>query len=92
MAYYVCPMTNPPPGATVATDPQIAGRIKGALQDNKTSLLALSHQTGIAYPTLRRSVEGGIKGHRSLTVCELGAIATALHVRPSDLIEEDDAS
>ena len=89
-------MTNPHTGAAVATDPQIAGRIKGAIEDNRakrlqpSSLLALADKTGIAYPTLRRSVEGGIKGHRSLTVCELGAIATALQVRPSELIEEDD--
>lgn len=90
-------MTNPQVGATVAKDPQIADRIKVAIEDNRTrrqqptSLLALSNQTGIAYPTLRRSIEGGIKGHRSLTVCELGAIATALQVQPSKLIEEDDA-
>jgi len=90
-------MTNPQVGATVAKDPQIADRIKVAIEDNRakrkqpTSLLALADTTGIAYPTLRRSIEGGIKGHRSLTVCELGAIATALQVRPSALIEEDDA-
>lgn len=82
-------MTTPPPGATVAADPQIALRIKGAIKDNKTSLLALSNETGIAYPTLRRSIEGGIKGHRSLTVCELGAIASVLHIKAADLIEDD---
>lgn len=79
-------MTTPPPGATVAQDSEIAHRIKEAM-GKRVSLLALSDETGIPYKTLHRSVQGSIKGHRPLTVNEVGAIAFALNVPPRQLIE-----
>ncbi len=81
-------MTTSPPGATVATDSEIASRILAAMEEDKVSLLALSDKTGIPYKTLERSIKGGTNGHRSLALGEFRAITLALHRRPAELIEE----
>lgn len=75
-------MANSDSGAAAAADTEIANRITAALTENKMSILALSEETGIAYPTLRRSIKAG----RSLNIQELSKIADALSVRPSTLI------
>lgn len=71
-------------GAADATDAEIGSRITNALDRRNIKVLALSDQTGISYPTLRRSLSGG----RSLTIRELGSIAAALSIRPSDLLPD----
>ncbi|SEI45757.1 hypothetical protein SAMN04487917_101397 [Arthrobacter sp. yr096] len=81
-------MTTPPPGATVASDSKIAQRIENAM-GSRVSILALSDETGIPYKTLHRSIKGGIKGHRPLTVAEVGAIAFALNISSRQLVEDD---
>lgn len=75
-------MANPFAGEPAAPDNEIANRIEVELDTRKMSILALSEQTGIAYPTLRRSIKAG----RSLSIRELGAIADALNVKPSTLL------
>lgn len=62
-----------------AADTYIANRITTTLAANEMSLLALSEETGIAYPTLRRSIKAG----RSLSIQEIAKIADALQVPPS---------
>jgi len=69
-------------GATDATDAEIGQRIANALIVRNVNVKALSDQTGISYPTLRRSLTGG----RSLTIREVGSIAAALSVQPSALL------
>lgn len=75
-------MANSQTGAEVAPDTEIAARITDTLSAKDMSLLALSEETGIAYPTLRRSIKAG----RSLSIQELGKIAHALNVQPSTLL------
>jgi transcriptional regulator with XRE-family HTH domain len=75
-------MANSQTGAEVAPDTEIAARITDTLSAKDMSLLALSEETGIAYPTLRRSIKAG----RSLSIHELGKIANALKVQPSTLL------
>jgi lambda repressor-like predicted transcriptional regulator len=75
-------MANPQTGANDATDTQIADRITNALIVKGTNVRALSDETGISYPTLRRSLKGG----RSLTFAEFGKIAHAIGVAPSALL------
>ena len=77
-------MTTPNDGVNDATDAAIAERIANALVVKNITALALSEETGISYPTLRRS----LKGHRSLTFQEFGRIAGALRVRPSALLPD----
>jgi len=77
-------MTTPPNGATDATDAEIGQRIANALIVRNVNVRALSDQTGISYPTLRRSLSGG----RSLTIREIGSIASALSVQPGVLLPE----
>lgn len=71
-------MTNSHNGA----DAEIADRITAELGKAKVSLLALSDSSGIPYPTLRRSVNAG----RSLSIQQIGSIATALNIHPSALL------
>lgn len=71
-------------GANDATDAEIAARITNALVVKNVNVRALSDQTGISYPTLRRSLTGG----RSLTFAEFGRIAGALKVQPGALLPE----
>ena len=75
-------MTTPPNGATDATDAEIGQRIANALIVRNGNVKALSDQTGISYPTLRRSLTGG----RSLTIREVGRIACALKIHPGALL------
>lgn len=69
-------------GANDAIDTQIAEKITNALIVKKINVRALSDATGLAYPTLRRSLSGG----RSLTFHEFGRIADAIAVKRSDLL------
>jgi transcriptional regulator with XRE-family HTH domain len=71
-------------GAADATDAEIGSRITNALDRRNIKVQTLSDQTGISYPTLRRSLTGG----RSLTIREVGSIAAALSIRPSDLLPD----
>ena len=66
------------------TDAEIGARIANALIVKGANVKALSDSTGIAYPTLRRSLAGG----RSLTIREIGNIAGALQVPASALLPE----
>lgn len=76
---------NTSQGATKApADTEIAERITNALIIKKINVRALSEETGISYPTLRRSLSGG----RSLTFQEFDKIASALKVQPSTLLPE----
>jgi lambda repressor-like predicted transcriptional regulator len=75
-------MSTSPNGPEAATDTQIAERINNALIVKGTNVRALSDATGIAYPTLRRSLSGG----RSFTFLEFTKIATAINVAPSTLL------
>lgn len=75
-------MINPQTGAHDATDVEIAARIESARKKKGLSQEALSEETGISYPTLRRS----LKGTRSLSFREFGKIATALGVNRSELL------
>lgn len=77
-------MTTPKTGANDATDTQIADRITNALIVKGTNVRALSDETGISYPTLRRSLKGG----RSLTFAEFRKIAHAIGVAPSALLPD----
>jgi len=79
---YVSHMANTDNSGTNAADAEIADRIESALKDKRMSALALSEQSGIAYPTLRRSLKGG----RSLTFAEFDKIATTIGVHPSSLL------
>lgn len=63
-------------------DAEIANRITAAIEANSTSLLAISEETGIAYPTLRRSIKAG----RSLSIREISKISEALNVPASTLL------
>lgn len=63
-------------------DAEIGSRITNALIVRNTSVRALSDSTGIAYPTLRRSLSGG----RSFTLRELGDIARTLDVNAMALL------
>lgn len=72
-------------GAKDATDTEIAGRIASALLIKSMTVKALSEETGISYPTLRRSLRGG----RSLTFNEFGKIAQALKIPPSALLPDN---
>ena len=68
-----------------ATDAEIGSRIANALIVKGTQIKELSDSTGIAYATLRRSLSGG----RSLTIREIGNIASALQVSPSIFLPEE---
>lgn len=84
MVNYCCGMNKnlgtPPPGA----EADLVHKITNALIIKGISILTLSEETGIAYPTLRRS----LKGQRSLTFNEFGRIANALNVEPSALLPD----
>ena len=76
-------MSNPQ-GVTDATDADIAGRITNALIVKGINVRSLSDETGISYPTLRRSLKGG----RSLSFREFRSIAAVLDVPPSALLPD----
>lgn len=76
---------NKSPGASPPTeDAQIAHKITNALIIRGVSINRLADETGISYPTLRRSLKGG----RSLSFNEFGRIAHALEVQPSHLLPD----
>lgn len=79
---YIGYMNNSPAAGAGAADIEIAARISNALIVKNINVRAVSDATGIAYPTLRRSLSGG----RSLTILELGKIAGAIDVHPSILM------
>lgn len=64
------------------TDAEIGNRITNALIVKGFNQKTLSDATGIAYPTLRRSLSGG----RSLTFLEFTKIASAIDIQPSALL------
>ena len=78
-------MNKSPRGNSPNTDHQIAAKITNALIVKGISVLRLADDTGITYPTLRRS----LKGQRSLTFNEFGLIAQALEVQPSQLLPSE---
>ena len=77
-------MTTPQNGANDAADTEIANRITNALIVKNINVRAVSDQTGISYPTLRRSLKGG----RSFTITELTKIAATIGVQPSALLPD----
>jgi len=77
-------MTNPTGSEAASPDAEIASRITNALIVKNINVRALSDETGISYPTLRRSLKGG----RSFTFSEFGRIAESLGVPPSSLLPE----
>ena len=75
--------TSKAAGADTA-DAEIGTRITNAISAKGTNQKALSDATGIAYPTLRRSLTGG----RSFTVREISTIATALNIPAVKLLPD----
>ena len=78
-------MTTPKninPTGTTAADRDIADRILNAMIVKQVTQRTLSEETGISYPTLRRS----LKGNRSLTFQEFYRIAAALSLKPVTLL------
>lgn len=75
-------MTTSQAAGAGAADVEIADRITNALILKNIKVRTLSDATGIAYPTLRRSLTGG----RSLTFLEFSKIADAINVQPSALL------
>jgi lambda repressor-like predicted transcriptional regulator len=75
-------MTTTQAAGAGAADLEIAARISNALIVKNINIRALSDETGIAYPTLRRTLKGG----RSLTFQEFTKIASAIQVHPSTLL------
>lgn len=75
-------MTTSPNGATA--DKEIADRITNAIIVKNLNVKAISDETGISYPTLRRSLKGG----RSFTIAELHSIASAINIQPSMLLPD----
>jgi transcriptional regulator with XRE-family HTH domain len=76
-------MTTQAAGAGEA-DIAVANRVSNALIVNNITVRSVSDSTGIAYPTLRRSLKGG----RSFTILELVKIADAINVPPSALLPD----
>lgn len=74
-------MTTTAAGAGGA-DQEIAGRITNALILKNLSARHVSDETGISYPTLRRSLKGG----RSLSFDEFIKIAGVIGVEPAALL------
>lgn len=77
-------MTTSQAAGAGAADIEIADRITNALILKNINVRSLSDATGIAYPTLRRSLKGG----RSLTFLEFSKIAGVIGVQPSTLLPE----
>ena len=70
---------------TTAADRDIADRILNAMIVKQVTQRTLSEETGISYPTLRRS----LKGNRSLTFQEFYRIAAALSLKPVTLLPSE---
>ena len=67
---------------TSNTDIEIADRIMHAMIVKGVSQRELSDETGISYPTLRRS----LRGNRSFTFKEFYRIAAVMALKPSLLL------
>ena len=76
---------NTNPIGTTAADRDIADRILNAMIVKQVTQRTLSEETGISYPTLRRS----LKGNRSFTFREFYRIAAVLTLKPSVLLPAD---
>ncbi|QDG65810.1 helix-turn-helix transcriptional regulator [Pseudarthrobacter sp. NIBRBAC000502772] len=77
-------MTTTQAAGASAADAEIASRITNALIVKNISARHVSDQTGISYPTLRRSLKGG----RSLTFLEFHKICGVIGVPPSSLLPD----
>lgn len=75
-------MTTTQAAGAGGADLEIATRITHALIVKNISVRSLSDETGISYPTLRRTLKGG----RSLTFHEFNKIAAAIQVHPATLL------
>lgn len=75
-------MTTTQAAGAGAADREIAARISNALIVKNINVRFVSDETGISYPTLRRSLSGG----RSLTFQEFHKIAAAIQVHPASLL------
>lgn len=75
-------MTTTQAAGAGGADLEIATRITQALIVKNISVRSLSDETGISYPTLRRTLKGG----RSLTFLEFNKIANAIQVHPATLL------
>lgn len=76
-------MTTSPHGLNA--DKEIADRITNAIIVKNMNVKAISDETGISYPTLRRSLKGG----RSFTFAEFCRISEALSIQPSALLPDN---
>lgn len=79
-------MNTPRVAADNSADVEIAHRIRNALIVNGIEHKALAEKSGLSYSTLRRSIDQNRDDRRSLTIQELGRIASALHVQPYALL------
>lgn len=77
-------MTTSPAAGAGTADNEIAARISNALIVKNINVRALSDETGISYPTLRRSLKGG----RSLTFLEFTKIAEVIGVPAATLLPD----
>jgi len=77
-------MTTTQAAGAGAADAEIASRITNALIITNISARHVSDETGISYPTLRRSLKGG----RSLTFEEFHKICGVIGVPPSTLLPD----
>lgn len=77
-------MINHDVGSPNQTDLAIARKIENAMIVKGVNQRTLSEETGISYPTLRRSLKGG----RSLTFNEFGRIAHVLNIDPAIMLPE----
>ena len=75
-------MINHQQGEPNATDTAIGRRIENALIVKGVNVRQLSDETGISYPTLRRSLKGG----RSLSFREFCTITRVLDIEPADIL------
>lgn len=82
--HYGSYMTTTQAAGASAADAEIADRITNALIVKNISARSVSDETGISYPTLRRSLKGG----RSLSFEEFHKIAGVIGVNPSSLLPD----
>lgn len=73
-------------GANQTTDMEIAARITNGLIVRGIDKKSLAEKIGLSYSTLRRSLEQERGDRRSLTIQEIGKIASILEVSPSALL------
>jgi hypothetical protein len=61
---------------------EVADKVRQAMDNKKQSILNTATSSAIAYSTFHRKLEGG----GSFTMSELGRLADALDVHPSELM------